>query len=146
MKTAEILKDLKVRIINQLPEWNFLESRGMKGVRVTSNPPHLSRFAVLLPVKVDEFLDDSDSLVPAFKQVIDNHVSNNPDFSVEYYHVGSMAIPELNEWERFCNDVQLGLLASAIDIFVAPPVEFQQRLKDFPIHAAAAPMENREAG
>ncbi len=120
------------KCINQLSEWNFLESKGMKGVCVTSNPPHLCHFAVLLPIKADKILEETDSLIVAFKQVVEEWTGEHPEFSFQYYHVGPPATPEMDEWERFCSDARRGLLAGAVNLMVAPPLELQRRLEDFP--------------
>jgi len=134
----ELLKEYSVSVsafqkcINQLIDWGFLESRGMYGMCVTANPPHLCRFAVLLPINADKILVETDSLIVAFKQVINDYIGENKGISFAYYNVGPMAAPEMDEWERFYTDVQSKLLAGAIDIFVAPPVELQRKLGDFP--------------
>ncbi len=134
----ELLREYSVSVsafqkcINKLSEWNFLESKGMKGVCVTPNPPHLCRFAVLLPIKADKILEETDSLVVAFKQVVDEWLGEHPEFSFGYYHVGPPATPEMDEWERFCSDATRGLLAGAVNLMVAPPAELQRRLEDFP--------------
>lgn len=134
----ELLREYSVSVsafqkcINQLSEWNFLESKGMKGVCVTPNPPHLCRFAVLLPIKADKILEETDSLIVAFRQVVEEWTGEHPEFSFQYYRVGPTAAPEMDEWERFCSDAHRGLLAGAVNLMTAPPLELQRRLEDFP--------------
>lgn len=134
----ELLREYSVSVsafqkcINQLSEWNFLESKGMKGVCVTRNPPHLCRFAVLLPIKAGKIQDETDSLLVAFKRVVDDWCEEHLEFSFQYYHVGPSAVPEMEEWERFCSDACRGLLAGAVSLMVAPPLELQRRLEGFP--------------
>lgn len=134
----ELLREYSVSVsafqkcINQLADWNFLESKGMKGVCVTPNPPHLCRFAMLLPVRTDKLPEESDTLFATFAQVISDWSASRPGDSFHYYHVGSATVPEMGEWNRFCSDANRGLLAGAISLMAVPPAELQLRLGEFP--------------
>ncbi|MPN05325.1 hypothetical protein SDC9_152575 [bioreactor metagenome] len=87
---------------------------------------------MLLPVRAGKVPAGSDTLFAAFEHVIDDWVERCPGDSFQYYHVGSAAVPEMEEWERFCSDANRGLLAGAINLMTVPPLEVQRRLADFP--------------
>ena len=134
----ELLKEYSVCIsafqkcINQLIAENFIESRGAKGMCVKANPPHLCRFAVLLPGTPETREEEKDSLPASLRMVIAEYTSRNPECSFEYYYLGNMAEPAMEEWHKFAVDAGRGLLAGAISVFLSPPAVIQQELGDFP--------------
>ena len=134
----ELLKEYSVCIsafqkcINQLIAENFIESRGAKGMCVKTNPPHLSRFAVLLPGLTGAPEEEKDSLPASLRLVIAEYTRRNPECSFQYYHLGNMAEPAMEEWHKFAADAARGLLAGAISVFLSPPAVIQQELGDFP--------------
>lgn len=134
----ELLKEYSVCIsafqkcINQLIAENFIESRGAKGMCVRANPPHLCRFAVLLPGSADAPEEEKDSLPASLRIVIAEYLRQHPECSFQYYHLGSMAEPAMEEWHKFAEDASRGLLAGAISVFLSPPAVIQQALGDFP--------------
>lgn len=135
----ELLKEYSVCIsafqkcINQLIAENFIESRGAKGMCVKANPPHLCRFAVLLPGSADAPEETKkDSLPASLRLVIAEYLRQHPECSFQYYHLGSMAEPAMEEWHKFAEDASRGLLAGAISVFLSPPTVIQQALGDFP--------------
>lgn len=135
----ELLKEYSVSVsafqkcINQLIDWGFLESRGMYGMCVTVNPPHLSNFAVLLPLNHLGLHSTVDTFIAVLKKTLEKYMIDHPGVSFSFYYTGSYSLPHLEEWERFAGDVRLGLVAGAISVFAAPPEEFQGRLNGFPV-------------
>ena len=67
------------KCINQLIEWNFLESRGMKGIRVTANPPHLSRYALVFPTLPDHNELPDDTLYRSVKYELPAFQAEHPE-------------------------------------------------------------------
>lgn len=119
------------KCINQLIKWGFLESRGMKGVCITANPPYLSRFALILPVYKSGGLEDT--LFQAVLLELPAFQERHPGISFEFYHVGHPENPDQKELERLQNDASLGLLAGGVFFSFVPAREVQTKLSDFPI-------------
>ncbi len=144
----ELLKEYSISVsafqkcINQLTATGFLESRGMYGMCVTANPPHLSRFAVLLPQESATLSSGADSFLAGFMQVAEEYRRQHPEHTFVYYGVGDQATPRLEEYRRIAEDARQGLLAGAISIFTAPPPEIQKQLGEFPCVVIARKRED----
>lgn len=120
------------KCINQLIEWNFLESRGMKGIRVTANPPHLSRYALVFPTLPDHNELPDDTLYRSVKYELPAFQAEHPEIYFEFYRTGTAEAPVTAEFERLLADVSRGLLAGIIFFFFAPSREIQKKLGNFP--------------
>lgn len=134
----ELLKEYSVCIsafqkcINQLVAENFIESRGAKGMCVTANPPHLCRFAVLLPGSEQDSGVEQDSFSAGLRLVVAEYTRQHPECSFLFYHLGSMSDPAIDRWSEFAADASRGLLAGAVCVFLSPPAPVRKQLGDFP--------------
>ncbi len=120
------------KCINQLIAENFIESRGAKGMCVTANPPHLCRFAVLLPFSEKGPEGEFDTFLSGFRLVAAEYAQRHPECSFQFYYLGSISNPEMERWAGFAADAGRGMLAGAISIFLSPPAAIQEKLGDFP--------------
>ena len=118
--------------INKLVADGFLESHGGAGVFVSENPPHLSRFAILMPFSGKGEQTGIDTFLSGFRRAIEESNVKCPGHSFESYLVGEAETPQMKEWERFAADAENELLAGAISIFCAPPLAIQKSLGGFP--------------
>lgn len=135
----ELLREYSVSVgafqkcINQLIDWGFLESRGMHGMCVPANPPHLSRFAILLPLSTTVPMPGTDPFLSGFVRIANEYKQRHPEYTFVCYAVGDQAEPHMEEYERIVEDVRLGLLAGIISIFSVPPPPIQRQLGNFPL-------------
>ena len=144
----ELLREYSVSVgafqkcINQLIDWGFLESRGMHGMCVPANPPHLSRFAILLPLSTTVPAPGADPFLAGFVRIADEYKRRHPEHTFVYYGVGDRTEPHMEEYERIAEDVRRGLLAGIISIFSVPPPPVQRQLEDFPLVVIARKRES----
>lgn len=137
-KRPELLAEYSVSVsafqkcINQLIEWGFLESRGMKGICVTANPPHRSHFALVFPHRRFDGEFAGDALFHSIRLELPEFLERHPGISFEFYYTGGAENPDQSELERLRNDASLGLLAGGIFFCFVPSRDFQASLGAFP--------------
>lgn len=116
----ELLKEYDIsnaafqRSINTLLQEGFLESRGIKGVCVVANPPHLSRYALCFPTDSMAQLH-RDSLWQAMDiSAAAITYESNGAVSFKSYFVGEKQNPSTTEWTQLFEDIAHHYLAGAI--------------------------------
>lgn len=114
----------------------------MHGMCVPANPPHLSRFAILLPLATTVPEPEADPFLSGFVRVAEEYRRRHPEHTFLYYGVGDQTEPHLEEYQRIVEDVRCGLLAGIISIFTVPPASVQQQLGDFPLVIVARKRED----
>ncbi len=100
------------RSINALIQEGYLESRGVKGVWVTPHPPHLSRFALVLPIAASSHMSE-DSIWPALEAAA-AEITRKTGISFEFYLIGNRFALVESEIERLKVDASKHRLAGAI--------------------------------
>lgn len=104
----------------------------MKGIRVTANPPHLSRYALVFPTQPDHNELPDDTPYRSVKYELPAFQEEHPEIYFEFYRTGTAEAPVAAEFERLLADVSRGLLAGIIFFFFAPSREIQKELGNFP--------------
>ncbi len=127
------------RSINALIQEGYLESRGVKGVWVTQHPPHLSRFALVLPVAASSRMSE-DSIWPAIEAAA-GEMARKKGIRFEFYLIGNRFALVESEIERLKDDVAKHRLAGAIffhNSWYLPPLP-----KEFPMIRFGFSWENQ---
>lgn len=118
------------RAVNQLAQEGFINSRGSKGMFVTDNPPNLFRFGVVLPPNHHEMEVNGDTQWSALEQAMKDISQERPEYSFSLYHIDLHCDPDLPEFRRLREDLELGLIAGVIFSCSVEP-QMLLRLKPF---------------
>lgn len=102
------------RAVNQLAQEGFINSRGSKGMFVSDNPPNLFRFGVVLPPNHHELEVNGDTQWRALERAIEEISRERPEYSFALYHIDRYSAPDLPEFRRLVEDLELGLIAGVI--------------------------------
>ena len=118
------------RAVNQLAQEGFINTRGSKGMFVSSNPPNLFRFGVVLPPNHREMETNGDTQWGALERAIEEISRERPEYSFSLYHIDLHCDPDLPEFRRLVEDLELGLIAGVIFSSSVDP-QMLLRLKPF---------------
>ena len=102
------------RAVNQLAQEGFISSRGSKGMFLSDNPPNLFRFGVVLPPNHHEMEANGDTRWSALERAIREISTERPEYSFALYHIDRYSDPDLPEFRRLVEDLELGLIAGVI--------------------------------
>lgn len=137
-RRAELLKQCGAsnvtvqRAISQLRKEGFLESRGSKGMYVVNNPPHTSRFALVLPPRRQHGQENNDPRWNALEIAADELVQKFPTYHIEQYLIDSNGGNKQFEYQRLLNDLKLGRLAGTL-LPTPFPRELMEPLSHYPL-------------
>lgn len=120
------------RAISQLRKEGFLESRGSKGMYVVSNPPHTSRFALVLPPRRQNGQENNDPRWNALEIAAEEILQNFPAYRIEQYLIDRNGGNEQPEYQRLLNDLKLGRLAGTL-LPVPFPKPLLEPLSHYPL-------------
>lgn len=120
------------RAISQLRKEGFLESRGSKGMYVVSNPPHTSRFALVLPSRRQNGEENNDPRWNALEAAATEIALNVSPYRIEYYLIDCNSGSEQLDYQRLLNDLRQGRLAGTI-LPVPLPCELMEPLSHYPL-------------
>jgi len=102
------------RSINSLIDEGFLESRGIKGVCVVANPPHLSHYALCFPTDSITHLHHDSLWNAMYKSAAAITKESDETIFFKNYFIGKKQSSSESEWAQLFQDIDSHLLAGAI--------------------------------
>jgi len=119
------------RSINTLIDEGFLESRGIKGMYVAANPPHLAHYALCFPTDSVSNLNQDSVWKAMYQSAAEITAESNGVISFKPYFIKKTQDAAENEWSLLIKDIDSHLLAGAI-IIISEKIKPPQFPEHFP--------------
>lgn len=118
------------RAINHLAAEGFIDSRGSKGLFTSPNPPHTSRFGIVLPPNHREMEANGDTQWSSLERAVAEYGVAHPECSFVNYPVEGESESVQPEFRKLVSDLEHGLLAGAI-VYSPLGIALQKKLRPY---------------